>query len=78
MSSPTVACYGYNLGRVIFISKENQTGYSLHYFDTQQTAVYSSLLSDIKGYPENAIFNGVCAYDHTSSSILLVFESKYS
>ncbi|CEG78985.1 hypothetical protein RMATCC62417_13510 [Rhizopus microsporus] len=78
MSSATVACYGYNLGRVIFISKENQRGYSLHYFDTQQTAVYSSLLSDIKGYPENAAFNGVCAYDHTSSSILLVFESSNS
>ncbi|KAG1149418.1 hypothetical protein G6F37_004724 [Rhizopus arrhizus] len=77
MNSPTVACSGYNDGKIVFVSKSDQASdYHLNYLGTNQTLTYSIVMSNVKGYPSNMTFTGLCSYDNTQSSILMIFETN--
>lgn len=79
MNFPIVACSGYNDGNIVFVSKSDQASdYHLNYLGTDQTLTYSIMMSNVKGYPSNMTFTGLCSYDNTHSSILMIFESKNS
>ncbi|KAG0931868.1 hypothetical protein G6F57_010763 [Rhizopus arrhizus] len=76
MNFPTVACSGYNDGKIVFVSKSDQASdYHLNYLGTNQTLTYSIVMSNVKGYPSNMTFTGLCSYDNTQSSILMIFEN---